>query len=206
MDAREGEFRASVERACAIMAGFAEQQGWSGLVQDCFFDSAEVFSEQAALKQRILGLHGLPPETPLPDGVVAALEKRVLLAVTPEINARLNPAYAVQDDAWDRLLAHEMVHRLHIAVLGGDEDAMGPQWFYEGFAVVGSGQQLGEPLEYASAEAALEGALDSESEQAYRRFGAAVRFFARRIALAELVEQASNEDFEGWLQSRDRSP
>jgi hypothetical protein len=31
---------------------------------------------------------------------------------------------------FEKLLTHEMAHRLHIRILDGSEEAMGPVWFY----------------------------------------------------------------------------
>ena len=127
------------------------------------------------------------------------------MAVSPEEYARVAPDYAHQDDAWTRLLAHEIGHRLHVAVLDGNEDAMGPQWFYEGFAVVAAGQQLGPPLEYATPAEALRG-VHEDAPRSYRRFGAAVRFFAGRHPLPTLVARAGSVDFESWLAEPDAAP
>ena len=125
------------------------------------------------------------------------------MAVTPEENSRLNPEYVRQEDAWMRLLAHEIAHRLHIAVLEGDEEAMGPTWFFEGFAVFASGQQLGDPVTYKTADEALTG-VHSGEPLAYRRFGAALKYFADRIALSDLIRQAGKGDFEDWLREQSR--
>ncbi len=200
LEGQEPDVRAAVERACRHIDTFAAAHGWKHLVGDCFYDRVEVFETQPELTDRIIALHQLPPETKLPTGVVAALEKRVLMAVTETENQRLNPAYTQQDDAWARLLAHEIGHRLHVAVLDGDEDAMGPSWFFEGFAVVAAGQKLGAPLTYTSAEDALQG-CHSNAPLAYRRYAAAVRYFMSRVPLATLVEQAGSTDFEQWLKT-----
>ncbi len=199
---RTEAFEATAKEGCALIEAFARQHAWHGKMSDCFYDSVEVFSSQDELKRRLIELHDLPPTTKLPSGVVAALEKRILMAVSADEMRRLNPAYSQHDDSWTRLLAHEIAHRLHVAILDGDEDAMGPTWFFEGFAVVASGQRLGEPLTYPTAKEALAGAHE-KAPLAYRRFAAAVRYFAEKAPLAELVKRAGDEDFEAWLLSLD---
>ncbi len=41
----------------------------------------------------------------------------------------------IEDKSFEKLLTHEMAHRLHIRILDGNEEAMGPIWFFEGFAI-----------------------------------------------------------------------
>lgn len=77
---------------------------------------------------------------------------------------------------------------------------MGPQWFYEGFAVFGSGQPLGldqriDDVEHALSLTAFTG------RGAYARYAAAIRFFAERIPLLRLVANAERSDFQGWLRA-----
>ena len=192
----EGE--AAADRACGIVRAFASAHGWGDRMSDCFYDDVRVFETQEGLFDAIRAVHGLPPDAAFPDGVVAALEQRHLMVVTPQAYARIAPAYARQDDAWTRLMAHEIGHRLHVAILDGDEDAMGPPWFFEGFAVVAAGQQLGDPLAYETADEAL-AAVYEDAPLAYRRFGAAVRFFGASHSLPTLVARAGGPDFESWL-------
>ena len=33
---------------------------------------------------------------------------------------------------YEKLIAHELAHAYHIQLLDGDEESMGPVWFYEG--------------------------------------------------------------------------
>ncbi|MBT3218627.1 MAG: hypothetical protein HN348_06005 [Proteobacteria bacterium] len=187
---------ARVQVAMDIVGHFADQHGWKELAEKPFHHSVEVFDNQEQLWQRILALHELNPETPLPtDGLSAALEKQVLMAVNPLVAQRIRPEYP---QVWEQLLAHEMTHRLHVRVLNGDEDAMGPTWFFEGFAVVGSGQPLGVELSPASAEEALELA-HQDGRGSYARYAAALRFFGTKAALPDLVAQAGKEGFEEYL-------
>jgi hypothetical protein len=131
---------------------------------------------------------------------VAALENRILMAVCPNEFLRLSPEYAKWNDSWQRLLAHEITHRFHVNLLHGNEDAMGPSWFYEGFAVFGAGQNLDEGLMYNSALEALS-SVHEKGPLAYRRYVAAVRFFMQTKPLDKLIEHAGKPDFEDWLKA-----
>ena len=188
-----------VVAAHETVAAFAGEHGWADRVRP-FFRRVEVFADQAGLWARLRTVFGLAEDAPLPTPSLAgALEQGVLTVLTPELYALVQPRYGAAPGAFARLLAHEMAHRLHIAVLQGDEERMGPPWFYEGFAVVASGDLVG--LEVATADD-LWRHTRAEGEGAYAHYAAALRFLAARIPLPELVERAGDVGFEGWLAER----
>ena len=194
--------RVQAVRALGMVRDAATAHGWTEHIDEPFWDRFEVYDTQAQLWDRIIALHGLPPDSPLPtSGLVAGLEKRVLLAVAPEECARLRPGYAAGDQAWTRLLAHESAHRLHVRVLKGDEDAMGPTWFFEGFASVIPDQELGIDVPITSLAEALEAAR-FKGDGSYARYQAAVAWLSEQIPLAELVAHAGDAEFEAWLKER----
>ena len=111
-----------------------------------------------------------------------------------------NPVWTYPDGfSWIEVLRDPEKIGLHVALVDGDEDKMGPQWFFEGFAVLGAGQKLGGDLAFDSSAQALAAAKDTHSPLAYRRFGAAVRYFSTKTPLPTLVRRAHTEDFETWL-------
>jgi hypothetical protein len=194
--------RADVVRAVAdavdIVHRFAVQHGWSSHVTAPFFRGVELYLTQEELWQRILELNDVQ-DVPVPtDALTAALEKDILLAVVREEAERARPEYFQTEDDWVRALAHEMIHRLHVRILGGNENAMGPQWFYEGFAVLGSGQALGIDQRVDDVDNALSMAAFT-GRGAYARYAAAIRFFAERIPLQRLVANAERAAFQDWL-------
>jgi hypothetical protein len=196
---RRGWYADQVVAAHETIAAFAADHGWASHVRP-FSQRVEVYAEQETLWVRLRSVFGLPMDAPLPTpGLAGALEQGVLYAVTPEVYARVQPRYGAAPGAYARLLAHEMAHRLHIAVLGGDEERMGPPWFYEGFAVVASGDLVG--LEVATADD-LWRHVRAEGAGAYAHYAAALRFLAARIPLPRLVAHAGDVGFEAWLAAR----
>jgi len=188
-----------VVKGWQIVKGFAKRYKWQKYTKHSFFDKVELYQTQKELWQRILELHNLPKNKKLPTkGLVAALEKRVLLAVLPETYKKLQPAHGGAKGAYPRLLAHEMAHRLHVAILHGKENQMGPQWFFEGFAVVVSGDMQGPELQKSQ----LWKATKSKGDGSYRKFAQALRFLMKRIPLPQLVQQAGKPGFEQWLKKR----
>jgi hypothetical protein len=50
-----------------------------------------------------------------------------------------NPSY-IGNSEYIKLIAHELAHEYHIFLLDGNENDMGPIWFYEGFATAVANQ------------------------------------------------------------------
>lgn len=198
MEDRRTEFCTAVVAALQIVSDFAARYGWLPQAEEAFFDSVEIYRSQQEVWERIQFLNGVR-DLPIPtDSLTAALEQRVLLAVPREEAERARPEYFRSDADWSRALAHEMIHRLHVRILGGDEERMGPDWFFEGFAVFGSGQPLGAEIEVNGLAEVLRLA-HSSGRGSYARYAAALRFLAARIPLPRLVEHAATPDFENWL-------
>ncbi len=201
LEPQRDDYEASLSVAFASVNRFAARYDWSYRAEELILDF-EVFETQGALWRRILELEDLPPGTALPvTGLAATVEGGHLLAVTPEEYRRLHPEYAQGDTAWEELLAHELVHALHVAILDGNDAAMGPVWFYEGFAVIGARQPLGLEQRFESNRAALAALkhLESRPKGSYATYAAVLRHFMAKAPLPELVRRARDPDFERWL-------
>ncbi len=184
---------AAHERVCR----FAVRFGWESRMRVFWSRGIEIHATQAGLWRRICELCSLPPGTPAPTPTLAAaLEGETLLVIDPARYAQVQPRYAAAAGAYERLLAHEMAHRLHVAILDGDEQAMGPVWFFEGFAVVASDDLVG--LEVATPADVWEH-VAAEGDGAYAHYAAALRCFMQFVPLHALVRAAGRDDFAGWL-------
>lgn len=193
-------YEAYVDDATALLERFAREHAWEAHVATAVPSVVEVYRDQQSLWRRLRAAFALPPRTPLPTPTLAgAVVGDALAVLTPDAYARVAPHYGAAAGAYVRLIAHELAHRLHVAILAGDEDAMGPRWFYEGFAVLASGDLQGLPEPDL---ATLWASLHDDGPGAYARYGAALRRLARTVPLPELVAAAGRDDFEGWLRSR----
>ena len=108
--------------------------GWEEHVKQSFIDRVEIYDNKKVFDLALLKIFDMPETTTLPKTYSAALENRILMAVSPELYAYNFPE-GIEEDSYEKLLAHEIAHRLHIRVLNGNEDEMGPIWFFEGFAI-----------------------------------------------------------------------
>lgn len=192
---RQVEFASKVVEAYTIVFSFADSNNWQGYMQKPLFTSSHIFDSQKELWEKIRKLTGSTEESPPTDGLSAALCHAQLVAVAPEVYSRVRPEYARVNKAWTRLLAHEMIHELHSRLVG-TELQMGPQWFFEGFAMHGAGQHFG--VHIVSIEEAVQ-AIHAKSRGSYAKYVAAFEFFGERIDLNLMLKRASEQDFESWL-------
>lgn len=211
LEPRRPEFAAAVVRALGIVAGFAARHGWDAHMGTPFFDAVAIFDDHAAFRDDLFRRLGLPADTPFPSTYVAALDGRVLTAIPPEVFRANVPAFD-EPEAWPKLLAHEIAHRLHARILGGDEDRMGPVWFFEGFALVAAGQLEG--MADDATPAALAAAVRSPERGDYRLYAGILRRLLATHPLPALVARAAESDFsvrsarflEGDLAALDHEP
>jgi hypothetical protein len=66
-------------------------------------------------------------------------------------------------------MIHEMAHRLHARIVG-DEQKMGPIWFWEGFAVYAADQYLSNTPDLTETE--LWSIIDAKERGSYRNYRA----------------------------------
>ena len=176
---------------------FAVQNGWGNLAKERFADRAEIYDDKGKFDLMVIKLCDLNPSTKVPKTACCVLEKKVLISVSPELYSQIYPE-GVEEKSFEKLLTHEMAHRLHIRILDGDEDAMGPIWFFEGFAIHTAGQFENynpkmEPTEIWKV-------VKRAKRGSYKKYGAVFRHFLKKASIQELIEHAGHEDFPKWLQ------
>ena len=116
------------------LKSFALENNWEKYIEETFADCAEIYDSKEEFDNIIREVCELEQTIKLDKTFSAALEKRRLITVSPEIYAENYPD-GIEENSYEKLLTHEMAHRFQIRLLDGDEDAMGPIWFFEGFAI-----------------------------------------------------------------------
>ena len=196
LEKRRDEFEKTLAAAQKRIYEFAEGNGWSHLALESFADSFVVFDNKGAFDEAILESAGLDISTKLPKTYSAALEDRILMAVTPEIFIENFPE-GKEDNYYAKLLAHEMAHRLHIRILNGNEEAMGPVWFFEGFAIYASDQLKVAGFELSDRD--IWETVENTERGDYRKYGYIFRHFINKAPLDTLIRRAGGNDFTSWL-------
>ncbi|MBI4725742.1 hypothetical protein HY768_00705 [candidate division TA06 bacterium] len=167
-------------------------------MREPFFDSVRIFDDKAQCDAFLLATMGLDPGTKLPAEFCAALEQQALMAVSPAIYHTVYPD-GREDNSYGKLLAHEIAHRLHIRILNGDEEAMGPVWFYEGFAICAA-DQMNDP-NFTLTDDELWRIVENPNRGSYKKYGAVIRRFLKKRTIEEMVEKAGKSGFIEWLRA-----
>jgi hypothetical protein len=201
LEPRRPDLEDAIANAHRRLVEFAEKYGWGHLTAESFADRAEMFDSKEAFDRAVIEVCELDPLTTLLPTACAALERRVLLSVSPERYARIYPE-GIEEASFEKLLAHEMAHRLHIRILVGDEDAMGPVWFFEGLAIHAAGQFQGRAPRLSRDE--IWEIVRSGTRGGYPRYASVIGHFLKHAELAELVAMAGREDFLDRLRGIER--
>lgn len=201
LENRRGEFGGIVDSAIERVKEFAKQYGWDKLAIESFMDSVVIFDSKDEFDKTLLKISGMDTTLHLPKTYSACLEQRALMAVSPEIYISNYPE-GQEDNYYEKLLAHEIAHRLHIRILDGNEEAMGPVWFYEGFAIYAADQLNDSTMELLAEE--LWKIIQSPERGNYKNYGFIIRYFVQKTSIETLVKKAGEEDFTGWLKSLEK--
>jgi len=195
LETQRAFYESQIESAQRRIVAFAREHDWKDHLAEPFAMEAEIFAHQSQFFEALKKLPGFPAEAQLPTTAVAALEDHKLMAVSGEEYKRICPLNDAPG-AFEKLLAHEIAHRLHVRILSGNEEAMGPIWFFEGFATFAAGQCGNLEL---TGEEILQVIRESE-RGSYIKYNAALRFFLKRFSLKEMVYSAGQSDFISGLE------
>ena len=190
-------FQESILAAQRRLRKFAQKYYWQDHTKEPFASKFLVFADKASFDRNLLEVCELDTTIELPATYCAAIEQGILMAVSPELYRSIYPD-GDEENAYEKLLTHEIAHRLHIRILNGDEDAMGDVWFYEGFALYAAGQfEKNAPSLSGEEIWAIVKDLDRGS---YRRYASVFQYFVKKAPIQKLVEMANKDNFLDWLQ------
>lgn len=178
------------------LRNFAQKYYWQHHTKEPFAKLFYVYADKVSFDRNLLETCGLDTTTELPATYCAALEQGILMSVSPELYRTLYPE-GDEECAFEKLLTHEMAHRLHIRILNGDENAMGAVWFYEGFALYAAGQFENNAPRLNASE--IWDIVNDPERGSYRRYAAVFRYFVGKASIQQLVEMAAKVKFLDWL-------
>ena len=171
---------------------FAEKYLWHHHLQKSFARETRFYYSKTKFDHDLQKLCNIDPILSLPKTYCATLEKDILMCVSPAIYRDVYPE-GIETDSYIKLLIHEMAHRLHIRILDGNEDAMGPVWFYEGFAILAAGQFESSAPELTTDE--IWKIATTPERGSYRCYATVIRYFLQRISLQKMVKLAGTDAF-----------
>ncbi len=196
---REEEFAKNISEALAQVILFAQKNNFWEKTNIAFFDSAMIFDDKKTFDLELLKLAGADTTMQLPETYCGTIEKRTLLLVVPEYYSKIYHE-GVEPNSFTKLIAHEMAHRLHIDILDGNEEAMGPIWFYEGFAIFVADQFKASTIKLSKAE--MVEVMKNPERGSYLKYNYIFRYFVNIFPLNELISKSKDEDFNSWLISK----
>lgn len=162
-----------------------------------FIDRVEIFGTKESFDAAVSGATGISPAG-LPKSFCACLEGRIFRGVSPELYKENYPE-GIEDAAYEKLIAHEIAHRLHVGVLEGAEEKMGPIWFFEGFAIVAA-DQFRETMPRLTMQMMLD-IIRDDKRGSYRQYAAVMKHALAKVELSQMVAKAGGDDFSEWLQA-----
>ncbi|MBK9141891.1 MAG: hypothetical protein IPM23_05300 [Candidatus Melainabacteria bacterium] len=199
LEKRREEFRKDFIEAQTRLRAFASKHGWEGLTSEPLVRQIEIYDTKNGFDKRMRELCSVDGGTAIPITFSAGIEKDIFFAVSPEIY-RANYADGREHDAYIKLMTHELAHRLHVRICGGDEDKMGPMWFWEGFAVYAADQLNENPPELSNTE--IWSIVDARERGSYKKYNVVFRHFLKDTPLRDYVKRAGEPKFRDWLERR----
>ena len=178
------------------LRNFAQEHDWHHLTREPFAKLFQVHAEKTSFDHDLLTICGLDPHIELPPAFCAALEQEILMSVSPDLYRSLYPE-GDEENAFEKLLTHEMAHRLHIRILSGDENAMGAVWFYEGFALYAAGQFENNAPQLNMTE--IWDIVNDPERSSYKKYASVFQYFLNKAPIHQLVENAKKDEFVHWL-------
>lgn len=186
----KGEFHEVYERASKRLEVFYGSHKWKSQVPLAgLINSVEIFATKLAFDKKIIQLSE-GQMTTVPKTYVGVADKKVLRVVSWSEYKKVHTQDSLIE--YEKLLTHEMAHQLHIELLNGDENLMGPVWFFEGFAVIAADQYS--DFQMTDRKKVVE-IIQSPSRGDYKAYGAILREIVKSKTLPELVEMAKSSEF-----------
>jgi hypothetical protein len=181
------------------LKSFSKDYDWSEYIKENFANICEIYDDKQEFNRRLKEIFQLGNDVQIPDTYSAFLENKILSAVSPRLYQENFPE-GIEDGSYEKLLCHEMAHRFHIRLLDGDEEAMGPVWFFEGFAIYASNQFS--DIENNMDVKEIIQIIDEKERGSYKKYSMVFRFVLDKIQLPTLVEKAGDKGFNEWVKNR----
>jgi hypothetical protein len=196
LEPQRREIELAFARADMRLRQFSKVYGWDKYADKPFIQVAKVFASKPDFDKRLREIGDVGAEVQLPVTYSAALEKEEFIAVSPEVYLKNYPD-GKEADYYEKLITHEMAHRLHVRILQGREQKMGPVWFYEGFAIFAADQFVGREPKLSEEE--IWRIVADKDRGSYIKYASVIRFFLKKATLQQLVIRAGDSDFITWL-------
>lgn len=179
------DFKKHLTESISVLLDFSKRENLGVKSVDSFVTKVVLYKTKADFDNMVSTSPGWPKNTPVPKTYVGVGETKTLHVVSWDAYKEIHPSDSIDD--YKKLLVHELAHLLHIAVVDGREDEMGPTWFFEGFACYVAGQY---PDSVITAKEELRMIFKESSRGSYQTHSAIFRKLASRMSIKELLTKA----------------
>ena len=193
IDTTQEKLEEKIRKAQIRLKEFSIKYGWENNIQKPFLSNIYIYDNQSKLINKLVEITNLNKED-FPEKISAVINNRKLYILSPKAYLKVYPE-GNEDKAYEKLITHELAHQLHLRILNGKDELMGPIWFYESFAIFAADQFKNYNLE----SSVIWEVIKSEERISYKYYGAIIRFLLNKTTLNQLVEKAKKEDFIDWI-------
>ena len=170
---------------------FCEKYGLLYDVSKPLVQTVIIYKHQSELVEVLKTVYNLQDTSLFPKAMSAVIEDGVLYAVDETEYRRLYEEEHNIEDAYIKLFVHEFAHQLHIQLLNGEEDKMGPKWFFEGFAIYVADQLKTYDLSLKE----MIQIIEEDSDEPYIHYAPIFRRLVLCKPIKELIKEACKSDF-----------
>ncbi len=202
LESRRREFKGNLLEAQKRLRVLIKNNGWSDLNKTPFMKRAEIYDKKVDYDNHLYEIEPALRGKPIPTTFTAGIEQDVFFAVSPEMVDKVFPQ-GRENDSYIKLIQHELAHRLHVRIVKGNEERMGPVWFYEGFAVYAADQYRKAAPELTDAE--IWDIVRATKRGSYIQYRTVFYHFLKQHTLKELLEHAGDADFADWLKTTEKA-
>lgn len=196
LEPRREEFESTLIGAQKRLLTVAKRYHWEHLMEEPLMRKAVLFDTKPAYDDFLRELFPEARDMVIPKTFTAGFEGDVFFAVSPEIYKQAVPQF-VEDKFYEKLICHELAHKLHTRIVNGNEEMMGPIWFWEGFATLAAGQFEHETRLLDQVK--IRELLSEPKRGDYREYNALTKHFVKLVPLPELIRRSYGPDFSDWL-------
>ncbi|MFW5889365.1 MAG: hypothetical protein ACOCUD_03190, partial [Bacillota bacterium] len=180
----------AVIKAQKRIVNFVAEHNLAVSLEIPFLNAVRVYEKQINFIKALRKTEFLDASFKLPKTISAIVVNKTLMIISPKAYTKIYPIEGLEKDGYEKLISHEIAHELHIKILNGNEDHMGPKWFYEGFAIIAADQFKNATV---SKERFWE-IIKYEINTSYKEYSAVIRRLIHKFPLKVLVKKAHEKD------------
>lgn len=207
LESERASYTADISASVDHVIAWFSERGFV-LHRDDLVQTAIVFDDLGRARSELAKHFGVEAST-VPDSFCGTVDQKILFVVSRDLYkgtyTRLYPEWPWTDQEYQGLIRHEVTHQAHSFIARsqlGSEEAMGPQWFFEGLAILCAGNFVREGEQRMSWDELIGDVRRSEPKGlSYTIYGYMIRSLAAAFPVKFLVEHAMEKGFPAMLEA-----